>query len=110
MLPSRHGPGRLGPEQARSRVIDDDTMRPDARRATARRSGHAPGAVRPPLTGLSAEAAPPDTVRSRAALPGHRRGHRRRQAARPHMAGGVRAGTAAGRATAGHGGHSGRRG
>lgn len=77
----RRGPGRLTPEQARTRTSDGHAVLLDVREVSEWKTGHAPGAVHLPLTRLLAGAALPTEVQGEPVVAICRSGHRSQQAA-----------------------------
>lgn len=75
---------RLSVHEARTRTSGDrpEAMLLDVREDPEWRSGHAPGAVHAPLTGLVAGAALPEAAQGRPLVVICRSGHRSRQAAK----------------------------
>ncbi|MFD3505123.1 rhodanese-like domain-containing protein [Streptomyces sp. NPDC058678] len=78
----RRRPGRLTPEQARTRTGDSAAVLLDVREVPEWKAGHAPGAVHLPLTRLLADAALPSDTQGRPVVAICRSGHRSQQAAK----------------------------
>lgn len=78
----RRSPGRLTPEQARTRTSDGTAVLLDVRESPEWKAGHAPDAVHLPLTRLLAGADLPPQAQSRPVVAICRSGHRSQQAAR----------------------------
>ncbi|CAL9328532.1 rhodanese-like domain-containing protein [Streptomyces sp. enrichment culture] len=85
----RRGPGRLTPEQARTRADDGTAVLLDVRETPEWRAGHAPGAVHLPLSRLAAGAVLPPDAQGRPVVAICRSGHRSQQAAKLLAARGI---------------------
>ncbi len=87
----RRGPGRLTPQQAHQQTNDGTAVLLDVRETPEWNAGHAPDAVRLPLSRLAAGASLPAAAQGRPVVTICRSGHRSQQAAKLLTGRGVQA-------------------